>query len=588
MKRYIHKMSRQITQLSIWASAMMLMAGALTSCIEHPEETEVTGAGDAYINLSFNTAQATTSRGASTEEGLKDNETPAHPSEESEIHSIRVWAFETNSGDNGKPIAYQNVPNIQSKDGKYTLNIRFLRKTQNKEINNIDLYILANAETILNTSTLSIYDSSVITRKNLKDALLSKPFGIENNKPETTEVPSTGLPISRAITNISVNEHCADTENGAATKSIKIPLIRAISKLHFFFARKEDGNTNGVKVNKIVVDGNVIPQSSYIFPDEEKYNDALSNQNATRSYEGSNIGYDANTIQLDGVANSNITAVANPKDFCRGNETASNYMERLTNAKIESQDLCYLRETNKAVTGTIYYQLSGSSEEKQASFSIPTNGNAIRNRELVVYGYFQNGEMGKLTLEPLVKEWEDGGTYTYIDATTGVEIGDGDQTDWGYKVYYGDPKRGPMIVLKDIDTGGKPWILQTDNPMFGFVRCREDGTYPEKEGDPDIDGITASPVYDTNITSNNDGRNPIGYTYHIEDYILNTDGQKKTLRFYVVPKNRLDLAKPHNIKAQVFLTKNPSDKFILNPKLFYKGCKDGEFAGKDIHFEQVL
>ena len=182
-----------------------------------------------------------------------------------------------------------------------------------------------------------------------------------------------------------------------------------------------------------------------------------------------------------------------------------------------------------------------------------------------------------LTVTPTIQEWQDGGTYDYIDASTDVVIPGGEQTEWGYKVYYGFPKRGPMITLKDIDTKGKPWILQTDNPMFGFVECDEDGNYDEKE-----------PVYDTNISQNNNGNNVIGHTYKIEDFIINQNGEKKTLQFYVVPKNRLDLAKPHNVKAQVFLTKYPNDKFVLNPGFKYKGCEEGKFAGKDIHFEQVL
>lgn len=185
--------------------------------------------------------------------------------------------------------------------------------------------------------------------------------------------------------------------------------------------------------------------------------------------------------------------------------------------------------------------------------------------------------MGKLTVTPTIQEWKDGGTFDFIDASTNVEIPDSGKTDWGYKVYYGFPKRGPMITLKDIDTKGKPWILQTDNPMFGFVECDENGKYQEEE-----------PVYDPIITDQNDGKNPVGKTYKIKDFIINQSGEKKTLYFYVVPKSRLDLAKPHNVKAHVFLTKYPNDKFILNPGFKYNGCKEGKFAGKDIHFEQVL
>lgn len=313
--------------------------------------------------------------------------------------------------------------------------------------------------------------------------------------------------------------------------------------------------------------------------DEAIYNENGYNQDVTsQKYDNAGTTYVPTTLKLAGVENKDIKEVDNPESFIKkSNQSAQEYLDAFKQAGIDSHDLCYLRETNKAIKGTIWYSLDGGKNKKSAPFNIPSEGNAIRNRELVVYGYFLNGQMGKLTVTPTIQEWQDGGTFDFIDASTNVVIPGGDQTDWGYKVYYGFPKRGPMITLKDIDTNGKPWILQTDNPMFGFVQCDENGKYPEKE-----------PVYDPIITDQNDGKNPVGNTYKIEDFIINQSGEKKTLYFYVVPKNRLDLAKPHNVKAQVFLTKYPNDKFVLNPGFKYKGCKEGKFAGKDIHFEQVL
>ena len=425
-------------------------------------------------------------------------------------------------------------------------------------------------------------DLSSVTRKDLKEVSFTSPFGINSDgNAETKEVPAgKGLPISRAITKISVDSHVADTEEGAKAKGIRIPLVRAVSKLHFYFARKSgnDANTSQVKVTKIEVEGNTIPTASYVFPDEAIYNEKGYNQNVTSQKYNSATTYVSDALKLAGVANTDIKEVEDPKSFIKkSNQTAQEYLDAFKQADIRSHNLCYLRETNKAIKGTIYYSLDGGTTEKHETFNIPSEGNAIRNRELVVYGYFLNGQMGKLTVTPSIQEWQDGGTFDFIDASTNVVIPGGDQTDWGYKVYYGFPKRGPMITLKDIDTKGKPWILQTDNPMFGFVECDKDGNYEEKE-----------PVYDTNISDQNDGDKIIGYTYHIDDFIINKSGEKKTLYFYVVPKNRLDLAKPHNVKAQVFLTKYPNDKFVLNPGFKYNGCKEGKFAGKDIHFEQVL
>ena len=582
MKRYqstLTKMTRPVCM----ALAALLMVGAMASCSEN-ENTETALGDNAYLSLSFSTGTGNSTRAGETSgKALADNETDANPTQENDIHNIKVWVFKSNTGDEATPISYKAETLSEVKNGNYTLNLRFLRKIGGEEVKNIDLYILANSESINMLDQMKGKDLSSVTRKDLKEISFTSPFGINRDgSAENQEVPAgKGLPISRAITQISVDSHVADTEEGAKDKGIKIPLVHAVSKLHFYFARKKgnDANTSQVKVTRIEVEGNTIPTASYVFPDEAEYNENGYNQNVTsQKYDNAGTTYVPTTLKLAGVENTDIKEVEDPKSFIKtSNQSAQEYLDAFDKEKIKSHDLCYLRETTKAIKGTIYYSLDGGATEKHETFNIPSEGNAIRNRELVVYGYFLNGQMGKLTVTPTIQEWQDGGTFDFIDASTNVVIPDKDQTTWGYKVYYGFPKLGPKITLEDIDTKGKPWILQTDNPMFGFVECDKDGNYEEKE-----------PVYDTNISDQNDGDKIIGYTYHIDDFIINKSGEKKTLYFYVVPKNRLDLAKPHNVKAQVFLTKYPNDKFVLNPGFKYNGCKKGKFAGKDIHFEQVL
>lgn len=581
MKRYqstLTKMTRPVCM----ALAALLMVGAMASCSEN-ENTETTLGDNAYLSLSFSTGTGNSTRAGEshTEDALANNESKADPNSESDIHSIKVWVFQSGTNEDANPIAYKEEA-LKDINGSYNLQLRFLRKIAGKDVENIDLYILANSESTNIESKLSGKDFSSITRKELQNISFDSTFGIqENGNPQNTKVPETGLPISRAITKISVEKHVGTTEAEAETKGIKIPLVRAVSKLHFYFARKtgNDANTSQVKVTRIEVEGKTIPTASYVFPDEATYNENGYNQDVTsQKYDNAGTDYVPTTLKLAGVENKDIKAVEDPESFIKkSNQSAQEYLDAFKQAGIGSHNLCYLRETNKAIRGTIYYSLDGGKNEKHETFNIPSEGNAIRNRELVVYGYFLNGQMGKLTVTPTIQEWQDGGTFDFIDASTNVVIPGGDQTDWGYKVYYGFPKRGPMITLQDIDTKGKPWILQTDNPMFGFVQCDENGYYPEEE-----------PVYDPIITDQNNGKNPVGKTYKIEDFIINQSGEKKTLYFYVVPKNRLDLAKPHNVKAQVFLTKYPNDKFVLNPGFKYKGCTEGKFAGKDIHFEQVL
>lgn len=559
MKRYqstLTKMTRPVCM----ALAALLMVGAMASCSEN-ENTETAQSDNAYLSLSFSTGTGNSTRAGEshTEDVLANNESKADPNSESDFHSIKVWVFQSGTNEDANPIAYKEEA-LKDINGSYNLQLRFLRKIAGKEVENIDLYILANSESTNIQDKLSGKDFSSITRKELQNISFDSTFGIQDNgNPQNTKVPETGLPISRAITNISVEKHVGTTEAEAATKGIKIPLVRAVSKLHFYFARKT--GIENVKVTSIEVEGNTIPTASYIFPDETEYKENDDNQVVTSNkYNVNSNGYVSTVLKLNGVETDNIKEVEDPEKFKKNEtQTAQDYLDAFKKAGIASHNLCYLRETTKAIKGKIHYSLG--TEEKSVDFSIPTDGKAIRNRELVVYGYFLNGQMGMLTVTPTIKEWQDGGTYDYNDPSTEVIFPDADKTDWGYKVYYGQPQRGPMITLKNIDTKGAPWILQTDNPLFGFVECNENGSFKA--------GQSAD-------------------SYKIESYIINKEGAKKTLYFYVVPKNRLDMAQPHNVRAHVFLTKNPNERFVLNPDFKLKGCTTGEDAGKDIHFEQVL
>ena len=407
MKRYNSTLIKMTRRLGM-AIAALLMLSTMASCSDQDSQAPATG-DEAYLNLSFSTASATTSR-ASRAEDIGNNETQANPTAESDIHSIKVWVFKSGTGASANPIAYKEdnhtVVGGVTANGTYTLNLRFLRKINGEELKNIDLYILANSESTNMADKLMGKDLRSITRGDLQGVTFDNPFGITSEgKAETTKVPEgKGLPISRAITNIAIADHVADTEAGAKNKGISIPLVRAVSKLHFYFARTADADalTENVKVTKIEIDGNTFPTESYVFPDEEDYATADANKAATSNKYGT-PSYVPTLLKLDGVENAQIKAVADPLAYKRGpGETAQTYMDRM-NKEIGGHNLSYLRETNKPITGKIYYQLADGGSVKSQKFTIPSSGNAIRNRELVVYGYFLQG--GALCLDWQVMPW---------------------------------------------------------------------------------------------------------------------------------------------------------------------------------------
>ena len=394
--------------------ASFLIITALVSCTDDDCEGTISSGTDTYIQLNVSTA-ALQSRAKSRasyhpQASRANDESPANPYTESDIHSIRVWAFNSDIADEGAyPVSYKEEVNL-SKNSQHSFSMKIPRKSGGTELKHIDLFILANAES---GSTLSgEYSKKNITKEELQKAKLTQSFTVdtETGKPLTTSVPKEGLPISRYVTNISVDEHKIELPNeggtGAGTsgstssgKSLNIPLLRAVNKLHFFFARKAEGFASEAEITRIELPENTLSDGGYVFPDAAPYTGL-----ATKGLKASgNMEYIPAKTQLDGIPAVGIQAVDNPEDYKRGaNEDAADYMARLSEAGILSHDLAYYNETDKPLTGTIYYKVYKTGEERSATFTYPA-GTAIRNHEMVVYGYF-NAE-GHLELQYEIIPW---------------------------------------------------------------------------------------------------------------------------------------------------------------------------------------
>ena len=535
MKRYNSTLIKMTRRLGM-AIAALLMLSTMASCSDQDSQAPATG-DEAYLNLSFSTASATTSRAGGTG-NIGNDETQANPNQESDIHSIKVWVFKSGTGESANPIAYkEDTPSaVDGKpvNGNYTLNLRFLRKINGEELKNIDLYILANSESTNMADKLKGKDLRSITRADLQKVTFDDPFGITTEgKAQTTVVPTgKGLPISRAITNIELANHVADTEIEAKGKGIKIPLVRVVSKLHFYFARKANANTENVKVTRIEIDGNTFPTESYVFPNEENYATADANKAATSGKYGT-PSYVSTLLKLDGVENTGIKEVEDPLTYKRGTtETAQTYMDRM-NTEIGGHNLSYLRETNKPITGKIYYQLTDGSIEKSQGFTIPSSGNAIRNRELVVYGYFLKG--GSLCLDWQVMPWNKATSeigwngancqmFAWTIKTPSATTGDAEglyclvnyprykETDKDHNSLE-DKKSGAAFYFKVESPAGLVWKAHLTNPEFAFNY----GKSTDKTNCVST-GIARKDPYQIKVEANNPWTNGTSWTAELTDW----------------------------------------------------------------------
>lgn len=398
--------ANQLTSIMKGIAALaptLLLTLILTSCMSDGYTDTAAGKSDTYINLNVSTptaqarANAPAGSTAGTSGTLGQDETSPSPTEEEKIYSIRVWAFKSGSAENAAPIGFKAETGL-NETGSHQVSMKLLRKAAG-DLENIDLFILLNAESI---GVLNDNNCNRMTRQELRAATFNSNFGINTDgSPQATTVPDAGLPISRVITNINVKNNIADNAAKAAAKPVSVPLVRAVSKLHFFFARKTGKDTESVTVTKIEVNGETLTAASPVFP-EAATNAEKDTKGLTGSLNG--LNYLTKNLIFGAIATNKINPVADPKVYIRNTgEKAQDYMTRLSTG-VQEGCRSYLHETDKTITGKIYFKSNASLAERSVVFEIPE---AYRNHELVVYGYFSGEALLDLNLKYYVANWNE-------------------------------------------------------------------------------------------------------------------------------------------------------------------------------------
>lgn len=394
----------------------VLAAGILTSCIydSRPCDIEYPDNVPAYLTVSLNTGDVSNRVPGRTKTSLTEADMESGVESESLIHSYRIWIFASReSGDGAQPIGYAEGTGLAD-NGNRIVSV----KLRSGKMSGIDIYVLANAE---NSSSLMSGDGSVMTRGQLKSGTVSG-FGIGTDmKPVAMTVPSTGLPMSRVLSNVPLQKYVS--ENIDLNNAIEIPLLRAVSKFQFYMA-KADGNTDidGLSILNVEfgktentatgVSGNFIPQTALAFT---KAVDFANVKNLDYLYTSSaflpeNVNYYSMTVRYTGSSNvlfnaADISPVKDPTMFRRGlDETAQAYATRMRKAGLTTFT-SYFLESGQALRGVVNYQFS-SNKSRKVTFNIDPD-EFLRNHECIIYAYVLNGRVEvETTLKYQVIDWK--------------------------------------------------------------------------------------------------------------------------------------------------------------------------------------
>ena len=463
---------------------------------------------------------------------------------ESMVYNVQVWMFNhqaaNETGEDGeKAVTYGEVnigngwANTQNRQSgyydewtnttTYEVQLQIPGYIMDRDTSDMkfDFYVLANGPSVGSALSMSS------TRGELKNATFgltssSDPFGPTSPKTGSTpliainngSLSGPGLPIS-GFFNRPRNEDGSTSSVGAGVnlKFLKeresisdsemkklVPVVqieRAVSKLRFVFAKPT--GMEGVSITRIEVDGNLIPVKTFLFPREDGSEIVLPDGMPA---------YMSNTANLGSLTSDDILEVEDPlvlrsDSDLNVSKTAQQYEDYITaiiGTKTSTQRFAYLRESDKLVTGKIYYKPSTDAAEQVAAFSMPASAgtNFYRNHSWVVYSYF-NG--GSLYVIPHVLPWT---VASEIDYESEISVSlapqesykkrtDVDDSHWGYvsvssgyirTTYDGDvpietifydnptendrPAKAHRITLQT-KTSGEDLQLNLDNPNYRFA-----------------------------------------------------------------------------------------------------------------------
>ncbi len=306
--------------------------------------------------------------------------------EENEIYDLKIWIFK--HGENHEKVLYKKYPDEEHPNPddlpqagtvkKYVFSVDRTLATDNPRPK-LDIFILANSKSV-GCATLGDVDYATLTAKTFGGNYFGpvSPVTPESLKNAETK---TGLPMSGMGENLSVSGEDYALSVG------KITLLRAVSKLRYVFCQtlNTGEDAESIEVLRVELDNNLIPNQEYLFSsggglhvkESEGYVDEI-----------------ISTIP----STTDVPSSAIPELYTytgSGASGAADYERLVLDAIQENKLLCpatyYLRESDKPLSGKVYYQVKKNGvvvgEPRVKPFAMKTP-DFSRNHTWTMYGYF--------------------------------------------------------------------------------------------------------------------------------------------------------------------------------------------------------
>lgn len=321
---------------------------------------------------------------------------------EKEVKSLKIWVFRYGDAAGAKAVGYLNPDAaFLNMNGQQKFQLMLNREFANNP-GSVDVYVVANEGDCVTTTlgeTTTLDENT--TRAQLDAAVIGTDY-FGASTPLTSEVPSTGLPMSAMLKNQPVSGRFPTLRVGTEEQMATLQLTRAVSKVRFVICRikEETSSTKTLKsINGISLGADQIPTESWLI---------------ARTSPG--YSYVTDAISYGGVAEADVATkipqVEDPLKYVYETQSAQDYEnlidEAIGNRKLYEFARTYYRESDKQLKGTIQYTYTDGNTDTQttAEFSMAAPGDFLRNHSWIVYIYFMDSKIHVLTVTHIgMKKW---------------------------------------------------------------------------------------------------------------------------------------------------------------------------------------
>ena len=327
---------------------------------------------------------------------------------EAMVHNLQIWVFR--SSDPTKKVASLTLTKPEelqalNNDKGATYSVAITDHSFARYPEPVDIYVLANVLDNNGTNVLEDINSSTVLDEarfngghffSFMDSRFS--YQAATTIPEGKGIPMSGVARGRSVVDKNSVFHINDAN---------LKLVRDVSKIRFVFSSLDGEDL--LYIDGVTLDNNMLYKEEHFFLDdahpyywvEKEDLFTLSGDKQVQLVKGDLINPVKHVQGVDPIAYA-ITSEMSDEEY----ETKIN--EGISEGKLTQFPVVYLPESDKKLTGTIWYRLSSDTSpagRKSAKFSMIA-GDFRRNQTWIVYSYYIGSS--KLEINTVkVTNWKD-------------------------------------------------------------------------------------------------------------------------------------------------------------------------------------